>query len=47
MDMENIIGLMVEVIKVNGKIIICMVMVFIYGLMADVMKANIKMIKNM
>jgi len=45
--LENINGMIKEVIEVIGKIIICMGKEFTHGLMAENMKENILMIKNM
>lgn len=44
---ESILGLMEGNIKVNGKKIICMVMVFIHGLTAVDMMVIMPMIKRM
>lgn len=44
---ESILGLMAGNMKVNGKKIICMVMVYIHGLMAEDMMVIMQMIKRM
>jgi hypothetical protein len=45
--MENIYGRMEEFIKVNGKIISCMVKVCTHGLMVEDMKASMNLIRSM
>ena len=45
--MELIIGLMVENMRVNGKIILCMEKVLIIEKMGENMKDYINLIKNM
>ena len=44
---ELIDGQMEENMKVNGKIITCMDVEYIFGVMEESMRDNIKMIKNM
>jgi hypothetical protein len=47
MVLENILGVMEDIMRDIGKIVKCMVKVHIYGLMEENLKENLKMIKKM
>lgn len=44
--MENLLGVMEDIIKDNGKIILCMEMAYFVGKMGKYLKVIMKMIKN-
>ena len=44
--MENLLGVMEDIIKDNGKIILCMEMAYFVGKMDKYLKVIMKMIKN-